>query len=294
MMFFIKILFLNKKFWLSSLAIWGIVWSISEGMLFALQLAKISTDSTLGYFILFILLLSFIISGFINWPLKDVVSKIGQTGVNVRLRFGDFWTQEGEKIIGVTRCFSTTVDDVVIHSNTLHGEFINRNYATNNEARIRVSTELEIDKDSQETFEPGKTIKLVGSKDTAFLVALTELDENNKASVKLNEYFITLGSMWEFIRQRNGAQELVCPLLGAGRARLNYNSSAIFFELLKSALIAMKNGFITKDLIFVINPDDIKKGNVDLDEVKETFSILCASENLKRMTVEGSAENIYV
>ena len=210
------------------------------------------------------------------------------------LKFGDFWAQPGEKIIGVTRCFSSSVDDVIIHSNTLHGTFIKRNFANNKEAGIRINAELGLRNGDEKIYEAGKTIKLVGAKDTVFLVGLTTLDENNKASVKLNDYFIALGSMWEYIRQRSGGEEITCPLLGAGRARLNFNSSAIFCELLNSALIAMKNEFITTELIFVIHPNDIKRGNVDLDEVKDTFKTLCASENLRRMIVEGSAENINV
>lgn len=293
-MFFLEILCLNKRFWFSSMAIWGIVWSLAEGSLFALQLADIMPGKTLGYLILVFLVLSLVIGGYINWPLRELTAKISNTGVNVRLKFGDFWAQPGEKIIGVTRCFSSSVDDVIVHSNTLHAMFIKRNFATNQEAGIRINAELGRSNGEKKIYEVGKTIKLVGAKDTVFLVGLTTLDENNKASVKLNDYFIALGSMWEYIRQRSGGEEIICPLLGAGRARLNFNSSAIFCELLKSALIAMKNEFITKNLIFVIYPNDIKRGNVDLDEVKDTFKTLCASENLKRMIVEGSAEKIDV
>ncbi len=293
-MFYLKILCLNKKFWISSVAIWGIVWSLAEGVLFALQLADIMPERTLGYLILLFFVLSLIAGGYINWPLKELTAKISNTGVNVRLKFGNFWKQPGDKIIAVTRCFSSSVDDVIIHSNSLHGTFIKRNFANNKEAGIRINAELSPLNGAENLYEVGKTIKLVGAKDTVFLVGLTTLDENNKASVKLTDYFIALGRMWEYIRQRNSGTEIICPLLGAGRARLNFSSSAIFCELLNSALIAMKNGFITTNLIFVIHPNDIKRKNVDLDEVKATFKTLCASENLKRMIVEGSAEKIDV
>ena len=189
---------------------------------------------------------------------------------------------------------SLSVDDVIIHSKTLHGTFIKRNFATNQEAKIRINAELNRKDGTEIIYEAGKTIKLQGAKDTAFLVGLTTLDDNHQASVKLSDYFIALGSMWDYIRNRNGGEEIICPLIGAGKARLNFNSSAIFYELLKSALIAIKNGFITTDLIFIIHPNDIKKGIVDLEEVKSTFKILCGTENLKKITIEGSAENINV
>lgn len=293
-MFFLRILLSNKLFWLNSLSIWGVVWSVAEGGLFGLQLAGIATNSTLGYFIVVLLAMSLIVSCYINWPLREVDAKLQQSGVKIRLRFGDFWKQEGEKIIGVTRCFSSMVDDVVIHSSTLHGSFIKRNFANNREAESRIGAELGSNGNSGNLHDPGKTIKLTGSKDTAFLVGLTTLDANNQASVKLNDYFVALGRMWEFIRQRNGGGEIVCPLLGAGRARLNHNTSAIFCELLNSALIAMKDGFITSDLIFIVHPSDIERGYVDLEEIKSTFNTLCATENLKRIIVKGRAEEIDV
>jgi hypothetical protein len=292
--FFLRILLADKLFWINSLSIWGAVWSVVEGGLFALQLAGIATNLTLGYIILILLALSLVIGGYINWPLRELDATLLMSGVKIRLRFGDFWKQNGEKIVGVTRCFSSTVDDVIIHSSTLHGSFIKRNFVNNYEARIRIATELGICADGAILQDAGKTIKLTGSKDTAYLVGITTLDSNNQASVKLNDYFVALGSMWEFIRQRNGGEEVICPLLGAGRARLNHNSSAIFCELLNSALIAMKSGFITTDLIFVVQPSDIQKGYVDLDEIKSTFNTLCAYENLNRIIVEGHAEEIDV
>ena len=294
MLFFLRVLLSDKMFWLSSLFTWGIVWSTLEGALFALQLAGVMPNDYIGYSILVLLVMSLIIGGCLNWPLRELDEKIAQSGVKVRLRFGDFWKQKGEKIIGVTRCFSSVVDDVVIHSSSLHGTFIRRNFANNQEAKVRIEAELGLGNNVGVVHEAGKTIKLTGSKDTAYLVGITTLDANNQASVKLNDYFVALGRMWEFIRERNGGGEIVCPLLGVGRARLNFNSTAIFCELLNSALIAMKDGFIATDLVFVIDPNDIEKGHVDLVEVKNTFHTLCESENLIRIMVEGSAAEIDV
>ena len=293
-MFRLKLLFQDWHFWVASLSIWGVIWSVTEGALFALQLTGALPNATLGYFILILFVLAILIGGWKNWPLRTLDATITKTGVKIRLRFGDFWKQSGEKIVGVTRCFNTTVDDVIIHSHTLHGSFIKRNFANNREAKVRIDSELGRSNGGTAVFEPGKTIKITGAKDTAFLVGITTLDSNNQASVKLDEYFVALGAMWEFVKERSGGDKIICPLLGSGRARLNYNSSSIFYELLNSALIAMRNGFITADLTFIIYPDDIEKGYVDLKDVKDTFHTLCASENLHRMTVEGSAEGIDV
>ena len=294
MLFFLRVLLSDKMFWLSSLSIWGIVWSTLEGALFSLQLAGLMPNDFIGYSILILLIMSLIIGGCLNWPLRELDEKIAKSGVKVRLRFGDFWKQKGEKIIGVTRCFSSVVDDVVIHSSSLHGTFIKRNFANNQEAKVRIEAELGLGNNVGVVHEAGKTIKLTGSKDTVYLVGITTLDANNQASVKLNDYFVALGRMWEFIRERNDGGEIVCPLLGVGRARLNVNSTAIFCELLNSALIAMKDGFIATDLVFVIDPNEIVNGHVDLVDVKNTFHTLCASENLIRIMVEGSAADIDV
>ena len=75
-LFFLRILLADKIFWLNSLSIWGIIWSVAEGGLFALQLAKIATDTTLGYFLLILLALSLIASGYINWPLRELDEKL--------------------------------------------------------------------------------------------------------------------------------------------------------------------------------------------------------------------------
>lgn len=288
----IKLMLWDKAFWLSSLAIWGIIWSIFEGLLFAVQLFDIKPKPSLGLVLLIIFLISVVSSGYKNWPLRTKTIKIKSTGVSLRLAFGNIWDLPGEKIVGVTRCFSSKVDDVVIHSNSLHGMFIKRNFKNNLEAKKRIDLELERTTRDKQIFEPGKTIKITGSNDTVFLVGLTLLDPNNKASVTPNDYFIALSNMWEFIRSRNGGEEIVCPLLGARKGRLNFSSSSIFSELLNSALTEMKNGFITKDLSFVLYPGDIKKGLVNLYEIKDIFEIICSAANIDRITYDVVAKEV--
>lgn len=292
-MFRLKLLFKNKKFWISSLGIWGVVWSVAEGILFSLQLAQVIADRKLGYVILLLLAGSFVISGFVNWPLRTRTRTINNTGVNIRLKFGNIWKEKGEKIIAVTRCFSTEVDDIIIHSKTLHGMFIRRNFRDNTEAKATIDAALERNgTESLMLQKPGETIKIEGKKDDAFLVGLTVLDENNMAAVTPNSYFVALANIWESIRQLNGGTSIICPLIGSGRSRLNFNNTAIFCELLNSALIAMKNGFITNELIFIIHPEDIKTEKVNIDELENILATLCELENLNRMTFEGQALEI--
>ncbi len=221
------------------------------------------------------------------------MQKITSTGVVIKLKFGDIWKETGQKIVGVTRCFSATVDDVVIDSKTLHGMFVRRNFQNNREAKIRIDTELgRMDNEQLAIYEQGKTIKIEGTKDNVFLVGLTTLDKNNKASVTPEDFFISLGNMWETIKHRNGGQAIICPLIGSGRARLNFNSTAIFCELLNSALVAMKSGYLTNELVFVVHPADILNKKADVDELEHALVTLCAYENLKRISFRGSAQEI--
>lgn len=294
-MFRLKLLFKNKKFWISSFGIWGVIWSVAEGLLFSLQLAQIIADRKLGFVILLLLVGSIAIGGFVNWPLRTRTRTIKSTGVRISLKFGNIWKEKGEKVIAVTRCFSTEVDDIVIHSKTLHGMFIKRNFQDNTEAKAIIDDALE--RTGEEDFalqEPGKTIKIEGEKDDVFLVGLTVLDVNNMASVTPENYFIALANIWESIKKFNGGTSIICPLIGSGRSRLNFNNTAIFYELLNSVLIAMKSGFITNELIFMIHPEDIKTEKVNIDELENILTTLCELENLDRMTFAGHALEIPV
>jgi len=291
----LKLLGRNKKFWVSSFGCWGIVWSVAEGVLYSLQLSGIAPDATLGYGILLLFFGSFLGSGIMNWPLRTRSKTINETGVKIRIKFGDIWQENGEKIIAFTRCFSTKVDDIVIHSGTLHGMFVKRNFVSNDDAKSKIDSVLgENSSEVGGLYEPGKTIRVEGIKDTAFLVGLTTLDAANQASVTPNDYFIALANMWETIRTINSSEAIVCPLLGTGRSRLNFNNTAIFTEILNSALIAMKNGFITNELVFIIHPSDIENETVDIDELENTLNVLCEYENLHRMIFRGQAQEIPV
>ena len=95
--------------------------------------------------------------------------------------------------------------------------------------------------------------------------------------------------MWEFIKDRNGGTDLICPLLGADKGRMNKDSSLIFSELLYSFLASHTNNFITKDITFIIYPGDISSEFVDLYKIKNIFEIVCNSENIERISIDGDA-----
>lgn len=287
----LKLLASNWKFWASIFSIWGIVWSVAEGALFVLQQTGLLDHKELGYFILLMLAGSAIVSGALNWPMKKRSVNLIKQGVTINLVYGDFWAQEGEKIIAVTRCFSSNVDNVEIHKSTLHGQFITRNFQTNQEARIRFDSELN---GTQGPYPAGKTIKIAGNKDTAYLVGLTQLDVNNIARVSLDEYFTALNSMWQFIEDRNGGVNLVCPLIGAGRSRLNHSSAALFRELLNSALSAINSGYITNSLTFVVYPNDVKTKQVDIEEFTNIFTTLCELENMQKIESTTAPNSVEI
>ncbi|MBI5007265.1 MAG: hypothetical protein HZB95_09085 [Nitrosomonadales bacterium] len=291
--YWIKVLLSDKKFWISSIGIWGVVWSIAEGALFSLQLANIAPNKTLGYFILILLAFALLIGAIFNWPLRTREQKIESNGVVMKLKFGDFWKETGQKIVSATRCFNTTVDDVVIHSSTLHGTFIKRNFTNNHEAKIRIDAELgRANGITQGNYEQGKTIKIQGTRDNVFLVGLTTLDVNNKASVTPEDFFIALSTMWMTIKEKNDGQAIICPLMGTGRGRLNLNSTAVFCELLNSALIALKSGYLTPELVFIVHPYDVQSKKVSIEELEHSFLTLCSYENLQRIRLNANAKEI--
>jgi Thoeris protein ThsA, Macro domain len=291
--YWLKVLLSDKKFWISSIGIWGVIWSVAEGGLFSLQLANVAPNQTLGYFILILLAVALIIGAITNWPLRTREQKIESNGVVIKLKFGNIWDETGQKIVSATRCFNSTVDDVVIHSNTLHGMFIKRNFTNNHEAKIRIDAELgRTDGIQQDNYEQGKTIKIQGAKDNVFLVGLTTLDANNKASVTPEEFFIGLSTMWATIKEKNDGQAIICPLIGTGRGRLNLNSTAVFCELLDSALIALKNGYLTPELVFIVHPYEIQNKKVNIEELEHTFFTRCSYENLKRIRLNATAKEV--
>lgn len=141
-------------------------------------------------------------------------------GNEVNIIVDDLFKQDGIKLIPFNEFFDTKVDDIVISENSLNGQYVEHH------ANKQVLNQV-ISSDTKTTlpgpFEAGGrkryplgTIKLC--EDYA-LLALTHMDDFNRAYLSFDQYEQCLLNMWIELDRVYAGKQVVIPLLGSGITR---------------------------------------------------------------------------
>ena len=215
----------------------------------------------IGFGIVFSVIL--IIIYIIIWILSNKIMDINITINNskVEIKYGDIFEESGKKVIAFNEYFDTCVDDNIINSQSINGQFILNNITDVDEFDKLISQKLSernkkpiIERNrkigKKEKFNLGTMIKY--NKDF-LLMSFTRFNANNCAELSMQE-------------------TIVIPLLGSGTTRFkDYKISEQ--ELLELILWTFKISKIKftypSKLIIVIHPSLMDK--INLYKIKEEY-----------------------
>ena len=139
---------------------------------------------------------------------------------NIVLEYGDLLSKkDGIVVIPVDRNYNTTVDDVVISRGSLHGKFINTAFENREDLVRQISTVLGHEPDEALAFEtqPAGCVVPIKAQDTIYyLLALSKLDENNKAQCTKEDYTEAIVGLMNYIDTNFNDRIVYMPLVGGG------------------------------------------------------------------------------
>lgn len=143
----------------------------------------------------------------------------------VRLKKGDIFKENGLIVIGMDSTFSTQVDNVIITKNSLHGQLVLK-HSDADQIKKTVEEEgkrlhAERNKEGNYHFQLGTIIPYKNNIEGKeyLMVALNDLDKENKASTNLVKYEQTLVKMWDEIDRIYAGRNVFIPVLGDGITR---------------------------------------------------------------------------
>lgn len=180
--------------------------------------------------------------------------KIGK--VEILIKVGNIFNEEGLKVIPVNEYFDTLVDgkDIIISSSSLHGMYVKKYEKNNNLEELDNKIDEALKEYSYEEnknrkhgkkkkYEIGTTVVL----GEFILTALTKFDNNNEASLSMQEYLIFLNKFWNEINRVHNGRIINVPIIGSGMSRINPVLSnqeyleQIIWSLKTSTLITSKS-----------------------------------------------------
>ena len=92
-----------------------------------------------------------------------------------------------------------------------------------------------------------------------------------------DDFLLSLTKLWEYIATESGRNDVVTiPLINTNHGRItNLNRATAIREIIQSYIETSKRFNIADKLIISIQPDDLNKGNINLDEMDEYLRFSC-------------------
>ena len=288
---------LNFKFLLKrSGTLVGILYSILGFIATWCSLENILSSSTaiwrkltISCLILFVTLLVSFITTAIWYYLNNTVCVIKKgNGRKVFVRYGDFITElkQGTEnrrnfIIPSNRCFDTIVDDKIISSNTIQGQFLKHIYSINlfSPSYLSLTIEKALTNKSKEILSdeekpagnkiryPIGTIADIEAQYDIhyFLLGLSEFDRDLTAHISKEDFVIAVQRMIEYCSKHSQGYPVILPLIGSGLSRTNISKNEVLRYLIRA--LEINKDIINCDFHIVVWEQD--KEEISITNLKQ-------------------------
>lgn len=199
--------------------------------------------------------------------------------VMLEVDINDLYTRkDGAWVIPCNRCFMHThMDDQAIVV-----QFRNRFFPSPEDfdqvlakSLQHVPYEIDLVRGTQVKKYPIGTVaqvQLHGTRQTAYLLATSDLTSHGKGEPNLNHFEVSLKSLWSYIAQSGNTEPIIIPLLGSGRHRLVISNYFIISMIVRSFLAGLTQRKFTKRLTIIMHPRVFIQNQYNLDEIESYFS----------------------
>lgn len=218
-------------------------------------------------------------------PQLKISQLIEGTDVIIEVKIKNIFSSKEAIIVGCNTTFDISVEKNIVDEKSIQGQYLKQYFEEESELEDQVRQELptsnlrkrkrkEKNRGNLKEYEIGTTI-VVGRDRRAYLVAITRLNPHYTAEIDDNSFLDALPKMWFEIRSKGNMENLNCPILGSGFSRLRMKRQKLLFELIRSFIIATRDGKLTEKITFYISHDDFKKGHINMREVKRLLEYEC-------------------
>ncbi len=274
-------MFLSPETLQAFLSALGFFWLLTEIAAFIQESWKADLQS--GWKIFF--LASVIYTFWNRRPIVAVWDRINGSDVKIEIRIADIFGIKAAYVISTNTSFDTVVSRALISADSLQGNFTRRYYdkVDHLDAEIIESvkdeTILSVRKSrvggKENLYGVGTVAKVCPRGQTAYLVAIAELNEHGIAQSGFEDVKVSLATLWSYISARGGYDKIAIPVLGTGHGRINVPRDVVVKEIIKSFIAACSERKFASKLTVVISPTDYHENGIDIHELEEFVRYSC-------------------
>lgn len=199
-----------------------------------------------------------------------------KNGKGLYIKFGDIFDKNilcdsnakgnVNKIISINRYFDVIVDDNLIASTSLHGQFLSKVYNETSISQEKLNKYF-LEQLEDKTYKPayktignmncydiGTTVKFDQFENESYILfALTVFNEELVAEISMKDYVAAIYSITEICSQQSEGYPVILPLIGGGLSRIGKSEQEILEYIVKTFKIS--NETMCNDIYIVIKED---------------------------------------
>ncbi len=201
----------------------------------------------------------------------------------IEVKVGDAFDNRGALIVPVNDEFDMSLGGNVSKAGSIQNQVIQKFYANKvDHLNTDISTKVKIG----HKHEVGKTIEVEQCGKKFYLVVNSIKKDNNRVKSEIDDFIQALNGLWQYVALDSGRNvNLTIPLMNTQHGRDSYMTRrGAIKEIITSYVESSKNLNICENLIISIHPNDLLKGNIDLDEIDDFLKFSCY--HYRKLTLE--------
>lgn len=216
-----------------------------------------------------LLLLSVVVAVLARRPIRLIALNLRQRDIQVEVVIDDLFRFEGATMISTNTTFESDVAGGKIAPSSLQGQFMAKYYTGNQTELIDQLTGRLDELDGEAPYPMGATVEIGTHGKTFYFTAMAQLNENGNAFSTLQDINQGLEGLWTYVRDAGELQEIAVPVVGTGRGRIQETRKRMIGIIAESFAKASEERKISEKLVIYVRPEDAKKFQVNLYDIKD-------------------------
>ena len=283
----VKHYILSRDWWLgfgkNLLATYGAIWLLAEQVSFFNDDVELFLSTKGVWYYIF----GFLAACFLSRPRTVISSQLKDRDITIEIRIANAFDVPGDLVIPTNTTFDTDFDGRIPKAKSIQGEFTRRYY----DSEVH-HLDLDIDRAlAQENYHYeelpekssgkkrrypiGTVIQIQRKAELFYLVANSHINESGVANTTIENLRKSLVKLWDYISEKGSKGDIVIPLLGTGKGRLDEKREDIFQEIIRSFITSCSSRTYCDKLVVAIYPPDVTAHRIDLNYLKTLLKYSC-------------------
>jgi hypothetical protein len=214
-------------------------------------------------------------------PVLKVTYKIPKKDFCYEVRIGDLLSSKEDIVVSTNTTFDTDMASGLISPKSIQGQVVARFFdGKTDELDKQLKKALAgmpytdaISPGNKKRYSFGTVVKIPAHGKNFYFLAMSELNEHGTAQSTQSQIATSLEKLWEFVGSQGEIGELAMPPIGTGRGRLQLPRRKVIELIAQSFADASQEKTFANKLAIVVHPDDAKRYEVNLFEIRDYLAM---------------------